>query len=51
MPEIKILNETPITLEETKTILEKIEKRDKELNDKGIKTKEYINKILKKSKS
>ena len=48
MSEIEIIKEIPITLLETKAILEKIEKRDKELNEKAVKTKEYINKVTKK---
>jgi|SRR3989344_3859543 len=49
MPGIEIINEKPISLVETREILEKIEKRDKVLNDRATKTKEYINKISKKT--
>ena len=45
MPGIEIINEKPISLVETREILEKIEKRDKVLNDRATKTREYINKI------
>ena len=38
MPEIEILNESPLTLAETKSILEKIEKRDKTLSDRANRT-------------
>lgn len=49
MPTIQILNEMPISLVETREILEKVEKRDKVLNVRATKTKEYINKISKKA--
>ena len=49
MSEIKIINETPLSLVETKVILEKIEQRDKELSEKAIKTKEHINRLTKKT--
>ena len=47
MPEIKIIEERPITLAETFMLLEKIEKRDKILNEKAVKTKEYFSKSAK----
>ncbi len=49
MANIETINERPITLVETREILEKIEKRDKTLNEKSIKTREYINKLVKKT--
>lgn len=49
MSELKIINETPISIVETREFLEKIEKRDKELSEKATKTKEHINKITKKT--
>ncbi len=49
MSEIEIVNEEPITLSETASILEKIKKRDKDVNERGIKTVEYIAKITKKT--
>jgi|SRR3989344_3134234 len=48
MPSIEIINEKPISLVETRELLEKIEKRDKVLNEKSTKTKDYINKTAKK---
>jgi len=47
MPEIEIINETPLTLIETKSILEKVEKRDKTLSERAKRTLEYANKITK----
>lgn len=49
MPEIKISNEEPVTLVETRTTLDKIEKRDGSLRERAIKTKEYINMFTKKT--
>lgn len=42
MAEIKIINEIPLTLAEMKEHLANIEKRDKELNFRTNKTKEYL---------
>lgn len=42
MTEFSIVAENPITLAELKDKIAKIEKRDKELNFRGTKTKEYI---------
>ncbi|MEK6934576.1 MAG: hypothetical protein AABW46_01730 [Nanoarchaeota archaeon] len=51
MAEIEVINERPITLVETREIIDKIEKRDKELNERSNKTLEYINKVVKKSEN
>jgi len=50
MPNPQIMEETPITLVELKADLEKIEKRDKELNYRSNKTKEYIHNFVNLSK-
>ena len=50
MSEIEILNEAPLTLLEAKEIMDKIEKRDKEMPERTTKTKEYINKFTKHTK-
>ncbi len=42
MPEIDVINEKPITMLEMKQKLEEIEKRDKELNFRAKKVKEYL---------
>lgn len=42
MPSSKVLQENPISLADLKTKLEEIEKRDKELNFRATKTKEYL---------
>ena len=42
MGDITVLSETPLTMSELKEKLAKIEKRDKELNFRANKTKEYI---------
>lgn len=42
MGEITVISETPLTLAELKEKLAKIEKRDKELNFRANKTKEYL---------
>ncbi len=47
MGRIEIIKEKPLTLIETKKLLEKIEKRDKELPTRTQKTKEYLNKFAK----
>lgn len=39
----KIISETPISFAEVKEKLKKIEKREKELNTRAKKTKEYLN--------
>ena len=51
MVEKNIINETPISMYELKKELEKIKKRDKELNFRAAKTEEYLQQIttLKKS--
>jgi len=51
MVEKNIINETPISMHELKKELEKIKKRDKELNFRAAKTEEYLQQIttLKKS--
>ena len=50
MSEIEILNEAPLTLLETKEVIDKIEKRDKEMSERTTKTKEYINRVTKSTK-
>jgi DNA-directed RNA polymerase subunit F len=47
MGRIEIINEKPLTLAETKELIEKIEKRDKEISTRTQKTKEYVNKFAK----
>lgn len=47
MPSSTILEEKPINLAELKEHLEKIETRDKELNFRATKTKEYLKKFSK----
>mgnify|MGYP001598286825 FL=1 len=47
MSEIEIKKEEPLTAVEARTIIEKIEKRDKELSERMRRTQEYINKISK----
>jgi DNA-directed RNA polymerase subunit F len=47
MPSIEIIEETPLTLVEMKERLAKVEKRDKELNFRATKTKEYLNTFTK----
>ena len=42
----KILNEEPISMFDVKVELEKIKKRDKELNFRANKTEEYLNQTL-----
>lgn len=42
MPEITVINEVPITMLEMKKKLDGIEKRDKELNFRAKKVKEYL---------
>ena len=42
MSEIELIEERPVTLTEMKTKLEEIEKRDKELNFRANKTKDYL---------
>ncbi len=45
MTEKNIINETPISMNELKKELEKIKKRDKELNFRATKTEEYLQQI------
>ena len=49
MSEIEIIKETPISLPEVRAILEKIEKKLKEPAERIVKTKEYIDKVTKKT--
>ncbi|MDD5331465.1 MAG: hypothetical protein PHE43_01405 [Candidatus Nanoarchaeia archaeon] len=42
MSSIQTINEVPLTLVEMKERIEKVEKRDKELNFRATKTKEYL---------
>ena len=50
MGRIEIIEEKAITLTEAKELLDKIEKRDKELSPRTQKTKEYLNKFSKLTK-
>jgi len=43
MAKIEIISETPISMAETKEEIEKIKKRDTELNFRSVKTEEYLN--------
>ena len=43
MVKSEIISEEPITMAELKTIIEKIKKRDKELNIRASRTEEYLN--------
>lgn len=47
MGRIETIKEEPLTMAETKELLEKMEKRDKELSARTQKTKEYLNKFAK----
>ena len=49
MSEIEIIKEEPITLIGINLLLEKIKKRDKEINERAVKTQEYVNKVTKKA--
>lgn len=42
MPEIEIINEAPLTLNELKTKLDAVKKRDKEIGFRANKTSEYL---------
>jgi len=46
MAEKNTINETPISMYELKKELEKIKKRDKELNFRATKTEEYLQQIV-----
>jgi len=46
MGEIEIIEEKPLALTEVKTMLEKIEKRDKELTARATKVKAYLDKFV-----
>ena len=48
MANLEIINETPLSMGKLKDKLDKIKKRDKDLNPRGIKTYDYINKFTKK---
>ena len=45
MATFKIIAENPISMYELKAELEKIKKRDKELNFRAVKTEEYLNQV------
>jgi len=49
MPDTKIVNEKPLPLIEVKEALKEIEKRDKELNFRSNKVKEYLDIFAQKS--
>ena len=51
MAENNIIDETPISMYELKKELEKIKKRDKELNFRATKTEEYLQQIISFKKS
>lgn len=46
MTDVKILSEKPLDMVEIKQELEKIKKRDKELNFRANKTEEYVNQFI-----
>lgn len=48
MANLEIINETPLSMQELRGKLDKIKKRDKDLNPRSIKTYDYINKFAKK---
>lgn len=48
MGDLKLQEEKPLTMVEVQEELKKIEKRDKELTVRATKTKEYLNKFVKK---
>ncbi len=50
MARIEIVSETPISMAETKEEIEKIKKRDTELNFRSVKTEEYLNSFTKHDK-
>ena len=50
MPEIEIIQETPLTLNELKTKLDAVKKRDKELSFRSNKTSEYLTGFTEKKK-
>ncbi|MBI2110524.1 hypothetical protein HYT51_01975 [Candidatus Woesearchaeota archaeon] len=47
MPDLEILSEKPLSLEEMKKNIEEIKKRDKELNFRTKKTEEYLHVMTK----
>ena len=47
MPDLELVTEKPISLEEMKLHLEEIKKRDKDLNFRAKKTGEYLNLVTK----
>ena len=48
MANLEIINENPLSLQELKDKLDQIKKRDKDLNPRGIKVYDYINRFAKK---
>ncbi|MEK6942465.1 MAG: hypothetical protein AABX00_00170 [Nanoarchaeota archaeon] len=46
MGDMQIVSETPINMHQLKNELEKIKKRDKELNFRANKTEEYLHQVL-----
>jgi DNA-directed RNA polymerase subunit F len=46
MSNAKLISERPITMAELKLELEKVKKRDEELNFRANKTEEYINQVI-----
>ena len=46
MGDMQIISETPINMHQLKKELEKIKKRDKELNFRANKTEEYLHQVL-----
>jgi DNA-directed RNA polymerase subunit F len=51
MTKPKIISETPISMAEAKSEIEKVKKRDSELNFRSTRTEEYLNVFAKLSKS
>jgi len=46
MAEFEVISESPISIIELKKEIEKIKKRDKELNFRGNRTEEYISQVI-----
>tara|TARA_Y100000310_G_scaffold275745_2_gene292438 strand:- start:199 stop:543 length:345 start_codon:yes stop_codon:yes gene_type:complete len=47
MSDIEVIEERPLSLNDLKVELEKVKKRDKELNFRGNKTEDYLNALVK----
>ena len=51
MANLEIINEISLSMQELKGKLDQVKKRDKDLNPRGIKTYDYITRIVKKDSS